>query len=48
VVAPFDELGAAIRSRYGDRVQRIGFYALEGSGAWTSEERSHLIASTRD
>lgn len=28
VVAPLDGLGAAIRGRYGDRVQRIGLYTL--------------------
>jgi probable F420-dependent oxidoreductase len=28
VAAPIDRLGAAIRERYGDRVQRVGFYTL--------------------
>jgi probable F420-dependent oxidoreductase len=28
VAAPIDRLGAAIRERYGDRVQRVGFYSL--------------------
>lgn len=28
VVAPIDDLASAIKSRYGDRVQRVGFYAL--------------------
>jgi len=31
VVAPIDELGEAIRRRYGDRIQRIGIYNLGGS-----------------
>lgn len=30
VVAPVDRLGAAIRERYGDRVQRVGFYTVGG------------------
>jgi probable F420-dependent oxidoreductase len=28
VVAPIDELASAIKDRYGDRVQRVGFYTL--------------------
>ena len=28
IAAPIDKLGAAIKERYGGRVQRIGFYAL--------------------
>lgn len=28
VVAPVDELGQAIAARYGDRLQRVGFYSL--------------------
>jgi len=31
VVAPIDKLGSAIRERYGDRVQRVGFYGLGGT-----------------
>ena len=45
VVAPIDELGAAIRARYGDRVQRVGYYALDGGASWSPEEWSHLIAT---
>jgi probable F420-dependent oxidoreductase len=30
VAAPLDRLGEAIRSRYGDRVQRVGFYTIGG------------------
>lgn len=47
VVAPIDELGPAIRARYGDRVQRIGYYSLDGGASWSQEEWSHVIASTR-
>jgi hypothetical protein len=28
VVAPIDQLASAIKDRYGDRVQRVGFYTL--------------------
>jgi probable F420-dependent oxidoreductase len=37
VAAPIDRLGTAIRERYGDRVQRIGFYAI-GSALDTDRE----------
>jgi len=47
VVAPFDKLGAAIRARYGDRVQRIGFYSMDGAASWSREEWAQLLASTR-
>ena len=47
VVAPLGELGAAIKARYGDRIQRIGYYTLERGAAWAPEEWSELIASTR-
>ena len=33
VVAPLDKLGAAIRARYGDRVQRVGYYTLDGGSS---------------
>jgi probable F420-dependent oxidoreductase len=47
VAAPIDKLGAAIRERYGDRIQRMGFYAL-GSGAELSPEMARvLIADLR-
>jgi probable F420-dependent oxidoreductase len=29
VVAPLEDLGKAIRDRYGDRVQRVGYYAID-------------------
>jgi hypothetical protein len=28
VVAPIDKLASAIKERYGDRVQRVGFYTI--------------------
>lgn len=30
VIAPIDKLAAAIKDRYGDRVQRVGFYTIGG------------------
>ncbi len=47
VVAPVDEIGARIRHRYGDRVQRVGYYtpfppALPDDEAW-----SRLVKSTK-
>lgn len=30
IVAPVDQVGKAIRERYGDRVQRVGFYTIGG------------------
>jgi hypothetical protein len=48
VAAPFDRLGTAIRGRYGDRVQRIGFYAI-GSGLDTDPEAmTEVIKQIRD
>jgi probable F420-dependent oxidoreductase len=37
VVAPIDRLGAAIKEKYGDRVQRVGFYTI-GSILNTDED----------
>lgn len=37
VAAPIDRLGTAIRERYGDRVQRVGFYTI-GSALGTDPE----------
>ncbi len=31
VVAPIDQLGSAIKSKYGSRVQRVGLYAMGGT-----------------
>ncbi|MFO7547884.1 MAG: TIGR03617 family F420-dependent LLM class oxidoreductase [Acidimicrobiia bacterium] len=47
IVAPVDEVGRRIRERYGDRLQRVGFYALGGDGALTDEEWAALVVSTR-
>ncbi len=47
VVAPLDELGAAIRARYGDRLQRVGYYAVDGAASWAPGDWSQLISDTR-
>lgn len=41
VIAPIDKLGGAIRERYGDRVQRVGFYGL--GGALTDPDILHQV-----
>lgn len=47
VVAPFDRLGEAIRQRYGDRVQRIGYYSLESEVDWSDDEWAALVSATK-
>lgn len=47
VVAPFDSLGQAIRDRYGDRLQRVGYYSLQTSLDWPEEIWRDLVSSTR-
>ena len=44
VAAPIDRLGTAIRDRYGDRVQRIGFYTI-GSGLDADREAMTEVIS---
>lgn len=47
VVAPLEEVGEAIRRRYGDRVQRVGYYTLQEGLGWPEERWRDLVASTR-
>ena len=47
VVAPIDELGTAMKAKYGDRLQRVGYYTLGGEAALTDEEWAAVIAQTR-
>lgn len=48
VVAPIDQLGAAIRDRYGDRVQRVGYYTLDdGPSATDDETWAAVVADTK-
>jgi probable F420-dependent oxidoreductase len=44
VAAPIDRLAEAIRDRYGDRVQRIGFYTIGPTLNTDPEALRHLIA----
>ncbi|MFQ5947401.1 MAG: TIGR03617 family F420-dependent LLM class oxidoreductase [Acidimicrobiia bacterium] len=46
VIAPIDELGSAIRERYGDRVQRIGYYP-GGPLSLGDDEWATLIEATK-
>lgn len=47
VVAPPDELGRAIRARYGDRIQRVGFYTLGGDATFDDDTWSAVVSATR-
>jgi probable F420-dependent oxidoreductase len=47
VVAPFDSLGQEIRARYGDRLQRVGYYSLQTDVEWPEEIWRDLVSSTR-
>ncbi len=47
VVAPLDRLGEEIRRRYGNRLQRVGYYALDQASGWTDDEWRHLVTTTR-
>ncbi len=47
VVAPIDELGTAMKAKYGDRLQRVGYYTLGGEAALTDDEWAAVIAQTR-
>lgn len=47
VVAPLEELGSAIRARYGDRLQRIGYYTVDGASSFSPGDWSQLISDTR-
>lgn len=44
VAAPIDRLGEAIREKYGDRVQRVGFYSI-GSAADLSADAIRQVMS---
>jgi probable F420-dependent oxidoreductase len=47
VIAPLELLGEAIRSRYGDRIQRVGYYSLAKEGDWSEEEWAALVSATK-
>jgi probable F420-dependent oxidoreductase len=48
VVAPMDELGAAIRTRYGDRLARVGYYGLNEHLHLPDDALAELVAATAD
>jgi hypothetical protein len=47
VAAPIDRLGTAIRERYGDRVQRVGFYAIGSRLGIDREALTEVIRQIR-
>jgi erythromycin esterase-like protein len=47
VTAPLADLGAAIRERYGNRVQRVGYYTMLGGCPLSEAEWTSLIAATK-
>ena len=47
VVGAPDEIGAKIKARYGHRVQRIGYYALDGAPMPEGEELAAMVAATK-
>jgi probable F420-dependent oxidoreductase len=47
VIAPPDELGPAIRARYGDRVQRVGYYTLGGDATFDDDTWAAVVSATR-
>jgi probable F420-dependent oxidoreductase len=44
VAAPIDKLGQAIKDRYGDRVQRIGFYTMGSMASIDPDSLKQVIA----
>lgn len=47
VVGPPDEIGARIASRYGDRIQRVGFYTLAEGFTFDDETLARMVTDTR-
>jgi probable F420-dependent oxidoreductase len=48
VAAPIDRLGDAIKQRYGDRVQRVGFYTIGSVLGMDREALGEVIRQLRD
>ncbi len=44
VAAPIDKLADAIKDRYGDRIQRVGFYGVGSGGSLTDEQVESVVA----
>jgi probable F420-dependent oxidoreductase len=47
VVAPVDQVGSAIKARYGDRLARVGYYTLAGGVSLSDGDLSGIVADTR-
>ncbi len=47
IVAPVDQVGAAIRERYGDRLQRVGFYSIGSVLQTDPDALSGVLAAVR-
>lgn len=47
VVGSPEGIGPAIKLRYGDRVQRVGFYALEPLRSFPAEQMAAMVAATK-
>ena len=48
VAAPIDDLADAIKERYGDLVQRVGFYAIGSGAELTDEQVKSVMEGLRD
>lgn len=48
VVGPPDEIGARIAARYGDRIQRVGFYTLAGAPVMADDDIAAAITALQD
>jgi probable F420-dependent oxidoreductase len=46
VEAPVDELGAAIKARYGGRLTRVGYYAIADATGLRDEDLARIVADT--
>lgn len=48
IVGTIDEVGKAIKERYGDRIQRVGFYTLGGVLQYDPDAQAQVIADLAD
>ena len=48
VAAPVDKLGSAIKERYGDRVQRVGFYSIGSAMTLAPDAIQQVISDLAD
>jgi probable F420-dependent oxidoreductase len=47
LIAPVEGVGEALRERYGNRVQRVGYYTLHDGIGWPEDRWRRLVAATR-